>query len=63
MRKVRRATYLKKCEKSGFVIHKILPFIAASPDAIIRNKLGNIISVIEVKCPYNARSFREMDLI
>jgi YqaJ-like viral recombinase domain len=53
--------HFKKCEKSGLVIHKMLPFIAASHDAIIRNELGTIISVIEVKCPYNARSFKEMD--
>ena len=49
------------CVKSGLVIHKEFPFIAASPDGIIRNLQRNNISIIEIKCPYKAKSFTETD--
>ena len=52
--------FSKKCEKSGLVIHSKFHFFAASPDAVIKNN-GNIDHVIEIKCPYNARSFTEND--
>jgi hypothetical protein len=53
--------YTKKYIKSGLVIHPQLPFLAASPDAIICNDSGETVSIIEVKCPYNAKSFTEID--
>ena len=42
-------------------MYQEFPFIAASPDGIIRNLQGNNISIIEIKCPYKAKSFTETD--
>lgn len=41
----------KKVEKSGLVVHKSYPYLAASPDGIIVQENA----IIEVKCPYKAR--------
>lgn len=51
---VARNEYCKKnnvvCLRSGLLIHKMFPFIAASPDGLINDK-----GVIEIKCPYKYR--------
>ena len=33
------------------------PYLGASPDGILKNNLGINVYCIEIKCPYNARSF------
>lgn len=41
----------KKVAKSGLVVHKSYPYLAASPDGIVVQENA----LIEVKCPYKAR--------
>lgn len=50
------------CVKSGLVVNTTVPFFAASPDAVVRQE-GTECTVIEIKCPYIARSFSENDFI
>lgn len=39
-----------KVKSCGFYIHKDLPFLGASPDGVVNEKV-----IVEVKCPYSAK--------
>nr|CAH7732897.1 unnamed protein product [Callosobruchus chinensis] len=39
------------CSRSGLVIHRQYPYLAASPDGLVGSD-----GIVEVKCPYNARN-------
>ena len=45
----------RKLSPCGLYISKEYPFIGGSPDAVIKDTTGNIISCVEIKCPYTCR--------
>ena len=47
-----------KVHKSGLVVSKSKPYLAGSPDGIVRDKDNKIKKITEAKCPYTARNFK-----
>jgi hypothetical protein len=45
----------KNLSPCGLFISEDYPFIAGSPDAVIRNEKGQVECCIEIKCPYTSR--------